>query len=281
MRVAETIFNYDFWNSRLSALNEQYRSAGPFPHIVIDNFLDPVLLDKGLSEFVSFRSNKWVSYSHFNERKWGFSKFEEMPPILKEIIAELNSENFCRFLSILTGVENLFSDDLLEGGGLHESKHRGFLNIHADFVSHPRKPTWRRRANLLVYLNKDWKDEYHGHLEFWANDMKTCVQRIAPVFNRCVVFTTNETSYHGHPEPLNCPDGMSRRSLALYYFTEEGRELKVRSTNYQVRPQDEKKAWLIKLDNILLAGYTAVKRKFGFSDDFAASVLKFFSREKK
>jgi hypothetical protein len=33
------------------------------------------------------------------------------------------------------------------------------------------------------------------------------------------IFATTENSYHGHPEPLTCPDDRVRRSIAMYYYT--------------------------------------------------------------
>ena len=37
--------------------------------------------------------------------------------------------------------------------------------------------------------------------------------------NRAVVFNTTDWSWHGHPEPLRCPPGWTRRSIALYYYS--------------------------------------------------------------
>ena len=273
------IFDFDKWNPQLPELSSRYVSAAPFPHIVIDNFLDETLLNGILNEFLNFKAHEWINYAHINEKKRGFNKFSEFPPGIKAFISTLNTGAFCKFLSSLTGIENLLPDDMLEGGGLHESRRGGFLNIHADFVSHPHRSTWRRRVNLLVYLNKNWNEEWGGHLEFWSRDMKRCVQKIAPHFNRCVVFSTDAASFHGHPEPLNCPAEVARRSIALYYFTEEGRELRVRSTTYQPRPQDKGKRWLIRFDNFMLNGYTAIKRRLGISDKMASAILKFFLRK--
>jgi len=279
VQPTNTIFNYEHWNSQLSALNKKYVNAPPFPHIVIDNFLDENLLNGILNDFLSFNANDWINYAHINEKKRGFNKFQELPPSIKAFISEFNSYKFCKFLSSLTGIENLLPDEKLEGGGLHESRKGGFLNIHADFISHPHRLMWRRRVNILVYLNKDWNEQWGGHLEFWGKDMNQCAQKIAPLFNRCVVFNTDARSYHGHPEPLNCPAEVARRSIALYYFTEEAAPLKVRSTNYQARPQDKSKKWLIELDNSMLNAYTTIKRKLGINDKAISAILRLFSKK--
>jgi hypothetical protein len=104
------------------------------------------------------------------------------------------------------------------GGGLHQIIPGGFLKVHADFNYHP-STHHHRRINLLVYLNPQWEDAWDGNLELWTRDMSRCASSIAPVLNRCVVFSTTDSAYHGHPRPLSCPPGMSRKSLALYYYT--------------------------------------------------------------
>jgi Rps23 Pro-64 3,4-dihydroxylase Tpa1-like proline 4-hydroxylase len=81
------------------------------------------------------------------------------------------------------------------------------------------QPPAHRRVNILLFLNEDWKDEYGGHLELWSKDLKYCDQFIRPQFNRLVVFSTTDFTWHGHQTPLNAPKNRSRRSLALYYYT--------------------------------------------------------------
>ena len=110
------------------------------------------------------------------------------------------------------------SDPTLQGGGLHQIVSGGFLDVHVDFNRHPRTKL-HRRLNLLCYLNKDWKREYEGYLELWDMDRRRCFEMIEPAFNRCVIFETNEISYHGHPKPLRAPQGITRKSLSVYYYT--------------------------------------------------------------
>src|SRR5262249_28825012 len=110
-------------------------------------------------------------------------------------------------------------------------------------------------------------------LEFWSEDMQRCVRKIDPVFNRCVIFSTGELSYHGHPDILACPPDVVRRSIALYYFTEERQSLGVRSTRYVARPQDASKRWLIQVDNAMLKTYTMVKRRLDLKDTWLSNLL--------
>ena len=145
------------------------------------------------------------------------------------------------FIQLLTGInETLLGDPYFVGGGLHQIKRGGCLKIHADFNKHELTGL-DRRVNILIYLNKNWKNDYGGHLELWDRDMKLCVKRILPEFNTVVIFNTTNYTYHGHPDSLNCPEGMSRKSLALYYFsngrpqTEINPDLPVHGTIFRER----------------------------------------------
>ena len=119
----------------------------------------------------------------------------------------------------MTGIQSLIPDPSFQGGGLHQIVPGGKLGIHADFNKHSRFGL-DRRLNLLLYLNKNWREEYGGHLELWDRDMTHCEAKVAPIFNRVMVFGTTDFTYHGHPDPLRCPEGMTRKSLALYYFSD-------------------------------------------------------------
>ena len=274
----ELLFPYSYWESRLPLLSRQYREADPFPHIVVDSFLQPQVLEQALAEFPGVHSGEWIHYLHVNEKKYGKTDLSSFGPTLRAIVQELNSERFVQFLSRLTGIEGLFADESLEGGGLHQSPAGGFLNVHADFTVHPHHQNWQRRVNVLIYLNKNWQDAYGGCLELWDQSMKRCAQKIVPLLNRAVIFNTDPDSFHGHPDPIRSPEGMTRKSIALYYFTQES-DPYLRSTEYRSRPGDAPlKSFGIYLDKMTLRLYDRVKRTLGFNDQGVSRLLKFFSR---
>lgn len=279
--TATRIIDLDLWEGRLPRLVENYRSGKPFPHTVLDEFLDKASADQAQEAFPRVQDEGWIHYVHVNEKKHGLNKMDRLPPYLREVIQKLNSDRFVRWLEKLTGIEGLHADDMLEGGGLHQSQRGGFLNIHADFTVHPHKRNWKRRVNVLVYLNKDWQPEWGGDLELWERDMSACGQKISPLFNRCVIFNTDEDSYHGLPDPIMCPEDQTRKSIALYYFTIEKKAPSLRTTNYRARPTDGMKGIAIWLDKQAIAGYTRVKRTFGLNDDFMSKVLNIFSGKRK
>jgi hypothetical protein len=153
--------------------------------------------------------------------------------------------------------------------------------VHTDFNVHPHQPNWRRRLNLLIYLNPGWDDAWRGQLELWDEHMERCVRRIAPIFNRAVLFRTDETTFHGHPDPLECPDEVTRKAIVLYYYSEEAVAPRVRSTNHQARPSDSlTRRTLIRLDKLALNIYDRTKRVVGFDDYWASRILRTLSRRR-
>lgn len=204
---------------------QAYQSATPFPHIIIEDQIDPKCLEQVLAEFPGQEELKYwrrnvVQHDDVEMQigKLGFSNEHVMSAVIRNLIWELNAAPFLGFLEQLTGIENLIPDPTLRGGGLHQIEPGGRLGIHADFTRHPIYDL-DRRLNLLLFLNKDWPDDYAGHLELWSNDLSRCEKSIRPIFGRMVIFSTNAVSFHGHPQALSCPLGMTRRSVALYYYT--------------------------------------------------------------
>ena len=230
------------------ALTDSYRSAHPFPHIVIDDFLDPEILRQVLADFPSSKDKSY--FDRDQERlKFQYHPAEIDSGITRNLFAELNSEAFLAFLQELTGIDGLIADPHFEGGGLHETKNGGHLGVHADFNVHGVLKV-ERRLNLLIYLNEDWDEDFGGRLELWEKDMSRSAVSVSPEFNRAVIFSTDLDSFHGHPDPLRCPPDRSRRSIATYYYTspEDGvAALPHRTTNFRVRPGSaDKRDWQIR-----------------------------------
>jgi Rps23 Pro-64 3,4-dihydroxylase Tpa1-like proline 4-hydroxylase len=207
---------------RMSALAQSahadYISAKPFPHVVFDNFFDPALVELVLEEFPKPDAIRWQKFDNPREIKLASSKEASFGAATRLLLYHLNCATFLEFLSAVTGVDNLIPDPRFEGGGLHQIVRGGKLGVHADFNKH-RDFGLDRRLNLLLYLNKDWREEYGGHLQLWDQNMTHCEAKVLPLFNRVMIFGTTDFTFHGHPDPLNCPGEMSRKSLALYYFS--------------------------------------------------------------
>ena len=198
----------------------------PFPHVVIDDFLPKDYMARLLLDFPEPKSSYWRHTDNEHTKKkmvqnhvFGSALLKDLkiPMGTRSVMHELESGSFLWFLRLLSGIDGLVSDPYHIEGGYHLVGNEGRLGIHADF-SHHSYTKLERRMNLLIYLNEEWKDEWGGHLELFDLDLRSAV-KVAPVFNRAVIFETSETSFHGHPEPMKLPEGKWRRSLALYYYT--------------------------------------------------------------
>lgn len=209
-------------NHRLPELQSKFAHQEPFRFVHIPHFFLPAAAEKIHAAIPAIETANWDNTTYINQvNKYTLNKFEK-DSLLQQTFNELNSSDFRNWLEKLTGINDLIADETLFGAGLHQSVKGAQLNVHVDYNIHP-VTKHHRRLNVLVYMNKNWLPEYKGDVEFWkiTATEKKMVAKYAPLFNECVIFETNEHSYHGHPEPLNTPDGISRKSIAVYYYTEQ------------------------------------------------------------
>lgn len=224
---AELLLDYSRLEQMKHALTGEYINNEPFPHIVIDDFLSAEIMQKMQADYPLDQDQQpWISGTYKDAEGIGYVQKNKrhladqlaMPAIYRNLIWELHSAAFLDWLTHISTVRNLIPDPGLFGAGIHQISQGGMLKVHADFSTH-RKYALDRRLNFLLYLNKDWQAEWGGELELWDKHMQGPPVRIAPHANRCVIFSTTATSYHGHPHPLKCPEGVYRKSLALYYYS--------------------------------------------------------------
>jgi len=207
--------------NREETLRREFGSRSPFKYVVIENFLLAEHARRIYSEFPPIDKKSWVDGNGLHTKnKWA------MPcvagTVADRFYSEVNSADFLEFMVRITGIQGLARDSDLFGAGYHQILDGGFLDVHIDFNKHD-KSGLDRRLNLIVYLNPDWKDAYGGNLELWDMQRRVRLENLAPNFNRCVVFETNEVSFHGHPRPLNTGGKTTRKSLSVYYYS-QGRE---------------------------------------------------------
>lgn len=213
----------------------EYQSATPYPHICIDGFLPEPVLDKVLSDLKSLPEAE-SSFSRAQENKKSSYLPERLPVFTKNLFYAFNSRPFILFLEEMTGIQGLIPDPFFAGAGIHRVENGGHLDIHADFNLHS-KMNVERRLNVLVYLNKDWQDDWGGSFEIWDKGMTNKEKSFLPIFNRMVVFSTGSDTFHGNPEPVNNPKGDPRLSIALYYYTATWDDTrKSHSTLFRPRP---------------------------------------------
>jgi Rps23 Pro-64 3,4-dihydroxylase Tpa1-like proline 4-hydroxylase len=222
LRVLDALLSDEF-TGRLETLARdkaaEYGANSPYPHIYFDNFLPPAVADAALQEFPEPKEADWHNSKDVNQRKkLAFDKVEKLPSAIRDVLYFLNSRPMLQFLETLTGITGVLPDPYFAGGGLHQIRPGGLLEVHADFSYH-KQIRLDRRINVLIYLNKNWKEEYGGYFELWDRNVTRAERRILPVFNRCAIFSTTSVSFHGHPEPLTCPPDRNRKSIATYYYS--------------------------------------------------------------
>jgi hypothetical protein len=252
-----------------------FASASPFPHVVLDDVLPVDVADRLAAEFDA-TGPAWKAYHHVNEKKLVASDVATMGATARAVVDAFHTPAFVAALETLVGADGLRVDPELDGAGLQQTRTGGFLNVHLDHLSHAKRRTWSRQVNLLLFLNRDWDGAWGGNLELWDPTVSRCVRVIEPAFNRCVVFRTSVRSFHG-VVPVLCPPDRTRRSLALYYYRDEGRPLALRPTRYVPRPDDGPlRRVLIHADRWALGVYSALKRYTPIDDRLISRVLRWF-----
>lgn len=219
-------------------IREEYHSNAPFPHIVLDDFLEENIAKQIIKEiktdvqwipsssaFTDVRDedkkelNKYYAPLPISVSEDSINRLKLHSPLTYSVLTYLQTDAL-GFLSRISKVENLLADKTFNGAGLHKVTGGGKLDIHIDFNQNWLDQGVYRRVNLLIYLNEDWKNEYNGFLELWNTNPWKCERKIAPIFNRAVIFNASKYSYHGHPAPICCPEDVARYSIAQYYYTE-------------------------------------------------------------
>lgn len=200
----------------INDLRNSFDTAHPFPHIVIDGLFEPGMLERVALDYGRLSDEDWISYDNANEIKFGTRPNVQLSPDSQVYFDTIHRAKFTQFLTAITGIKGLVTDPMLRGGGLHEIAVGGKFKVHTDFTRHV-DTKLDNRLVFITYLNKGWQDAWGGSLELWTPT--ECVKKVVPVFGRSILFAHSATSLHGHPEPVNTPDGRTRRSAAAYFYT--------------------------------------------------------------
>jgi len=207
------------WITQIDEYKIEYKNGEPFENIVIPLFFEEEIANKIEDNFpLPTKENKdWNYYHNPMEHKYSLNKFDNYPYI-KEVIEYLQTEECIKYISEITGIEDLEIDPYLHGAGLHAYPNKGKLDIHLDYNIHPITKK-ERRVNLIIYFNKDWKEEYGGKLKLYDNNLNEVKTKEYSLWNTAVIFRTSDISYHGLPEPIECPNDKYRKSIAIYYVS--------------------------------------------------------------
>lgn len=217
-------------------LREQFDQALPYRHLVMDNFLEPSFAELLYAQFPSIEALK-IHWKGLNENKSEGSDFSAFAPEFQQLRNRLASDSMAAWVKDVTGIADAFITNDHQGAGLHQGSNGSFLDVHIDFNIHNGLDV-HRRLNLLIYLQKDWQEEYGGHIELWNKDVSKLGQKVLPAFNRCVIFETSEISYHGYGK-ISVPEGVTRKSFFAYYYTKEREDaVPYHDTIFKARPEE-------------------------------------------
>lgn len=214
-------FAFPHVDAAMESVAEDYRRARPFPHLVLDDWFETAALEE-----ISALFDVPDGWQEYEDRKRGNMTVRTHP-----FFEALNSAPVLQMLGRLIGSPTLVADPTMRGGGLHAVPRGGKLGIHIDFNRHRDLPL-KRRLNTILYLNRTWESSWHGYLTL-TNRGGEEIQRIMPAWNRWVIFGYGSEAWHGHPEPLECPEGVERRSAANYYYEPLAEELPFTGTQYK------------------------------------------------
>lgn len=225
------MIRFDKLESEFGIIADQWTNAMPFRHVILDDFANTEGLCRLLDELPNPESqvlNKSRDYI-FAKNKFEKSGFNSFGELSAELYNDLVSDRFASFLSGLTGRE-VWIDRDFHGGGLHQGGPGSYLDMHVDFNVHPLHAEWFRDLNVLLYLNRDWRNEYGGQLKL-KNAVDATSTEVDPVFNRCVIMETRDYTLHGY-DALNFPPGHYRRSIACYAYSRLSGDVKSHSTTW-------------------------------------------------
>ncbi|GGF27639.1 2OG-Fe(II) oxygenase [Echinicola rosea] len=246
-------------SNRILDSKEEFKKGNPFPHLILDDFLDETFAQKLSAEFPLIGDNGLFQYDNPLELKSALNDWNKFPQHTYTFFRHLCSDKVVNHFSELVGVQ-LFADPGLHGGGWHLHQNGGRLNPHLDYNIHP-KVGLQRKLNLIIYLPETWEEHWGGHFGLWSHDPETdgpkkLEKEVAIKFNRAVLFDTTHHSWHGLSQAVNTPNGEVRKSLAIYYLCEppkgtENRQRALYAPN-ESQKGDEKIAELIKkrADNV-------------------------------
>jgi Rps23 Pro-64 3,4-dihydroxylase Tpa1-like proline 4-hydroxylase len=232
---ADTIISRELFNSdTVHRLKTAFDKATPFRYLVIDNFLDAAFAEALDRRFPSLSGMK-THYSGLNEKKAEDNNFVKQDGDFTLLHTALSSQQFTHWLTDITGITPLHTADDRLGYGLSQGGHGSFLDIHIDYNIHPISKL-QRKLNFLLFLNPVWEENWGGLLELWDNRSKKPGQRIAPLFNRVVIFECSEISYHGYNR-IDAPKDITRKSYYQYYFTTPEKHLRYHDTIFRPLPE--------------------------------------------
>lgn len=262
-----TFINYSLIDEKVQDWKKEFQFNAPFPHLKIDGLLRSTRVDEMITHFPR-ENSPYIHASRFYNVKGHSTLGRHVPELYQHFFDEVTDPLFVRALEKITGIKGLKADKLMQGGGLELGLPGAFSLLHTDPFQHYHHKKWFSAVTVLFYLSDPWKEEYNGELELWDIKKKMKMQSFSPQKNRCLIFQNSTQAYHGYPTPLAQPKGIYRRSILLWYYTENSQE-RFRPIKYHVVEKNWRKKILASLENKLIWIYTFLRLYFKFNNQLA------------
>jgi Rps23 Pro-64 3,4-dihydroxylase Tpa1-like proline 4-hydroxylase len=170
---------------KVGSLKKDFKSAKPFPHIVLPNFFKNAKSLKSalLKEKFHYQNSDLFQFHQTNDCSKAKTK------IVQDFHKFFGSNEFLDFISEITG-KKLTSIDM-----------SGFVYGDTDYLLPHDDRLEGRKIAYVVNLSENFKEENGGALALFKG--KKIVKRIVPKFNTLTIFEVSNKSLHEVEEVID------------------------------------------------------------------------------
>ncbi len=239
-------------------LIEQFEaSKNQIGFFYLDDLLPKELATSFFEEFPSVENT--VLKKSLKEYKYVAYQMDKYNPLLEEVLYAFQDERVVRLIEEISGLTAVFPDEYLYAGGLSMMPKGKFLNPHLD-NSHDKDRKYWRVLNVLYYVTPNWENSFGGNLELWPKGLENSPVTITSKFNRLVVMTTHQKSWHSVNKVLV---DKVRCCVSNYYFSEQPimKTDTFHVTSFRGRPTQKIRDIILRFDNALRMGVRKVFKK--------------------
>jgi len=197
-------------------LQKQYRSHPDYSLLTLDNFIPQDLVTLMAKELDNIPLEDCKHFTRAGSCMYEFNNVDRTP-VQDAIVHALHSSTFIKWLQEVTDTVDLIPDPHLIGAGYMKSFAGDSLKVHTDFNWNDQLRL-HRMLSVVIYLNEEWEDEWGGQLQFYDTKRDKVHTKVPVGPGNCVIWNYNNFAFHGYPEPMNCPEGVSRKGIRFFYY---------------------------------------------------------------
>jgi hypothetical protein len=189
----------------------------PYPNISVDDFLpsETIKAMKQECEKLTWTREFTRNGSHMLEKQ-----DVDDCPVAVQVKNALSSKKFLIWLGEVTGHHDLIPDPHMVGAGYMRCTRGDSLKLHSDFNFNNTLKLYRM-LSINIYLNQGWQPEWNGDLQFWDFDKTEKVVSYPPKMGNAVIWKYHKRGFHGHPNPIECPEERFRVGVRLFYYVSD------------------------------------------------------------